>query len=481
MEFYRDTLIRNIELALRNAQKEDLPATIKEVYAFGGILRDKEKLHDFDSVFLCEQTSQQKERWERFRRNFSSVYEEDKEISCQQLRDLLEPYFKQDIPLSKAVMIGSVSKALSDYGIEPRWAACFSWTEIFFPPIGVFVPDLGKVLRKLLFKGIRGIQAWFEDFENFRKGHRMLSAENFQLAWSSEMPDIKKNLNMPPEAKRAFIVSELRLFQKQLLPLKEQMQKLQTDLISIFSGTGLDLDFNKLNSKHTDISFDEKEPIPGLLIKCEQARKELRGYHEEIAILSTLKYSIEDYQRRKSDPFFSSNLNYTMKELVTLWTILRTPKYESKEEKIREVLSDLRLPEDYVVTVRTYGTLTRYELEPDSNKRKESLTKADEEETKNKYLKPLNRIARRYDKNFYVHIDFLEGRPISLNISYHQWSFDESEDQKKEILSKLQKAGFKLGRDKYSINANKTIKVESNATIKELEKTVEKAFAEYPQ
>lgn len=57
MEFYRDTLIRNVEIALRNAQKEDLSATIKEVCAFGGVLRDKEKLHDFDSVFLYEQTS----------------------------------------------------------------------------------------------------------------------------------------------------------------------------------------------------------------------------------------------------------------------------------------------------------------------------------------------------------------------------------------------------------------------------------------
>jgi hypothetical protein len=481
MEFYRDTLIRNVELAVRNAQEEDLPATIKAVYAFGGILRDKEKLHDFDSVFLYEQNSQQKERWERFRRNFSSMNEDDREISHQQLHDLLEPYFRQDIPLSKAVVIDSVSQALRNYGIEPKWAACFSLTEIFFPPIGIFVPDLGKVLRKLLFKGMRGVQAWFEDFEKFREGRKMLLAENFQLAWSPETPDVKKNLNMLPEAKKAFVINELGLFQKQLLPLKEQMQKLQTDLISISSGTGLDLDFKKLDSKHADISFDEKERIPSLLTKCEQARKELRSYHEELAILSTLKYSIEDYQRRKSDPFFSSNLSYTMKELATLWTFLRTPKYESKEEKIREVLSDLRLPENYVVTVRTYGTPTQYELEPDSNKRKELLKKAEEEEAKNEYLRPLNHIARRYDKNFYAHIDFLEGRPVSLNISYRRWSFDESEDQRKEIISKLQISGFRPSHDEYSINANKTVKVESNATIKELEKTVEKELAEYPQ
>lgn len=325
IEFYRDTLIRNIERALRNVHGQDLPATIKEVYAFGGILRDKERLHDFDAVFLYDQTSQQKEKWDTFHRNFSTVFEDRREMSRQQLHDLLEPYYRQGIPLNKAVMIDSVSKALKDRGIEPEWAACFSWTDIFFPPIGVFVPDLGKVLRRFLLKGIRGIQAWFEDFENFKKGHRMLLAENFQLAWSPEMPDVKKNLNLPSEEKKAFIIRELKLFQKQLPSLKDQMQKLQADLNSISSPAGLDLNFGKMNSKHLDISFDENEQISSLLDKCERARKELRRYHEEIAVVSTLKYSVEEFQRRKSDPFFS-NLNYTMRELITFWTVFAYSK-----------------------------------------------------------------------------------------------------------------------------------------------------------
>lgn len=47
-ELKKDTLIRNIKRAVTRAQHKDLPARIKEVYAFGGILRDKEKAHDFD-------------------------------------------------------------------------------------------------------------------------------------------------------------------------------------------------------------------------------------------------------------------------------------------------------------------------------------------------------------------------------------------------------------------------------------------------
>ena len=59
----RETLVRNIKHAIARAHREKLPATIKEVYAFGGILRDKEKAHDFDAIFLYDQTPEQEFKW----------------------------------------------------------------------------------------------------------------------------------------------------------------------------------------------------------------------------------------------------------------------------------------------------------------------------------------------------------------------------------------------------------------------------------
>lgn len=66
-ELRRDTLIKNIKRAIARAQSENLPATVKEVYAFGGILRGKEKAHDFDAIFVYDQTTEQKAKWEWFR------------------------------------------------------------------------------------------------------------------------------------------------------------------------------------------------------------------------------------------------------------------------------------------------------------------------------------------------------------------------------------------------------------------------------
>lgn len=282
IEFKRETLIKNIEHILIKAQQEDLPATIKEVYAFGGILRDKERVHDFDAVFLLEQTPEQAQIWDRFRRNFNNVSNENREISPQQLHELFQPYHRQDVPLDRVVMTDSVSKTLEKYGIKPKWAACFSWTDFYFSFLGIFYPELEKVLRKLLLKGVRGIQAVFRNYKDFKEGRTMLVAENFQLAWSMEKPDVRKNLEMSQEAKIAFITSELKLFQKQLISLKEQLSKLQIELSSITSGTELSFNFDKLNSKHASTSFGENDTCDDLVTKCELARKELRAHGKSV-------------------------------------------------------------------------------------------------------------------------------------------------------------------------------------------------------
>jgi hypothetical protein len=376
-------------------------------------------------------------------------------------------------------MIDSVSKILKDHGVEPKWVACFSWTDFYYSPLGIFFPELDKVLRKLLFKGIRGIQSIFRNYKDFKEGRTMLLAENFQLAWSPEKPDVKKNLKMSREAKIAFVISELKLFQKQLIPLKEQLLKLQTELISMTSGTELSFNFDKLNSKHVDISFDENETYENLLMKCELARQELRAYREEISVLRNLEDSIESFQERKSDTLYPLPSNYTMREHATSWTISGTPKYEVKEGRIRDILSDLGLPEDHIVTIQRYGTTTQYRFEPDRDKRKELLTIAEEEKIKNKYLRPLNRIAKRFDKNFYVDVDFIEGKPTSLTIRYHRWFDDENKNMRKTILSKLESAAFGVRQNKWSISASKTMKTNENKSVKELEDVVRKVLEKY--
>jgi hypothetical protein len=480
-EFKRKTLIKNIERVLTKAQQEELPAIIKEVQAFGGILRDKEKVHDFDAVFLFDQTPEQTQMWDRFRRNFNNAIDDNREISRKQLNDILQPYYKRDIPLSKVVMTDSVFDLLKNYGIKPKWAACFSWTDFYFSFLGIFYPDINKVLRKLLLKGVRGIQAIFENYQEFKQGGTMLVAKNFQLAWSPERPNVSKNLEMPKEEKITYLANEFLLFQTQLVSLKEQLLKLQTGLISATTGTDLKLNFEKLNSAHACITLDKNETHRGLIAKCELARREMRNYNEEISVLRNLKSSIENFQQREKDTLYPLPSECTMRELATSWTLSSTPKYEVKEMRIREILGGLGLPEDHVITIRHYGTKTYYTVEVDIDKRKELLAAADEERNKNQYLRRLNRLAKSFDKNFYVDIAFSEGNPASLIIRYHRWSDNENDSIKKEILPELKRSKFNVRQDTSFISANKILRIEGTRTIKELEVILRKALEKYGQ
>jgi hypothetical protein len=68
----RATLLRNLKKVIHNFPTIDLPVNVRAIYAFGGILRDKNKLHDFDLVFLYSMTKDQELRWQKFRDNFST-------------------------------------------------------------------------------------------------------------------------------------------------------------------------------------------------------------------------------------------------------------------------------------------------------------------------------------------------------------------------------------------------------------------------
>ena len=90
--FKRETLFKNISLVVAKLTQLDLPATITAIYGFGGVLRDKERLHDVDAICLYSQTPGQQQRWEKFRENFSSVgFHDSKRRPIHELRDLLEP------------------------------------------------------------------------------------------------------------------------------------------------------------------------------------------------------------------------------------------------------------------------------------------------------------------------------------------------------------------------------------------------------
>jgi hypothetical protein len=236
-----------LEKVIEKFQYENLPARIREIYAFGGILRGKERPRDFDAVFLYEQSPDQKRRWDTFVFNFGDIGE-DKKIR-QKLQELFRPYYEQEIPLREVIRNPSVSKVLRELGIEPEWAGCFSWSDLYHSPIGIFVPDISKVLRSLLIGKMKGLQAIFREYNQFKEGKTLLIAKNFKLAWRPDKPDIRKNLEMSPEEKLEYAKSELQFFNEQLTNLKTEFAKLQAEIEDLAQKNKIKLFFDKLLSK----------------------------------------------------------------------------------------------------------------------------------------------------------------------------------------------------------------------------------------
>ena len=222
--FKRDTLIRNLKGAVGRIPSLDLPANVVAIYAFGGILREKELLHDFDMVILYRMTGEQKERWETFRGNFSTISLDNGESHRGPIYDLLsefKPYLDDDIPLRDAVKVKKLSEMLRRHKINPQWASCFSWTEVLNNPlVGIFVPEIKVVIQRILLgRGFRGLQALVEEHDEFMAGKGRLAPKNYELAWSVAKPDIEGNLgNRNIEKKTEYIIKELDFFMNQKIP-----------------------------------------------------------------------------------------------------------------------------------------------------------------------------------------------------------------------------------------------------------------------
>ncbi|MFH1087272.1 MAG: hypothetical protein V1737_01635 [Chloroflexota bacterium] len=346
-------MLKKLSLVVAQLPQFDLPAAIKAIYVFGGILREKERLHDVDVICLFSQTSEQSQRWARFCDNFSGIKPDSKSSSLRKLRPLLDPYYEKRIPLAQAVKEKQLSQALEARGVEPAWAGCFSWTELLHNPLGFFHPSIETVLRKLTFKASKGLSIIFVPVGDFESGRSGYSHLNSVLAWSLERPDIDANLSQRTvEERKQFLLQELRKFCDILCETKERYAELKSKL----ARGPAQLNFEALERGHAEIRWSGECSYSDLLAECERARSEMRSYDEEVAVLGTIQSVILGLQER--EPV----LENPVEEQVAWLTLLWQPKYLVNEIRIRELLRILGLPEERVETVKHRGRKTEYEL-----------------------------------------------------------------------------------------------------------------------
>jgi len=411
--FKRETLLRNLKAVAERIPKLDLPANIVAIYAFGGMLREKRRLRDFDLVFLYSMSDGQKERWDRFLKSFSTYDPESGRDPLGEIWAELEPYWRRGIPLSEAVKDEGLSRKLSERGTPPHWAGCFSWTDIFgIGHMGVFVPDIRKVIRRMLLgRGMKGLQVLVERYEDFEKGEAWLLPKNFVLAWSPERPNIEENLERPQREKVEFAIKEAELFTRQIAELRKKWEGALEAVSKLGKDAGVRLDLEALARQHVEVSFSGGEPYDELLRKLEGAREEMRKYEAEAAVLRAVGSALERLLRNR--PLYS---DYPAEEYVCLWTIEGIPKREVEEVEIRRVLRALGLPEERVVAVKEWGR-TQYELPRDEGEKLRLLKRVEVEGKRRELLAGVMRAIRPLDRRAKAYVEVGDhGRPVELRI-----------------------------------------------------------------
>ncbi len=353
--FKKETLLKNLSSVVARIPKLDLPASIEAIYVFGGMLREKDKLHDIDAVFLYSQNKEQSLKWKSFRNNFNNLVQEKQSKSpIDRVWTYLKPYYLKKVPLSRAVKTEKLSKILSNHGIEPAWAGCFSWMDIVNNPHGVFTPFIDVVLQKSILSGTRGLSAIFitnDDFTQERSGYSL----NTALAWSPGKPDIEANLFGRTSAeKKMLILKELELFSNVLSDQGTRYLQSKKKLAQ----APFKLNFDNLEKEHAEIVYNDQDTYAVLLEKCERAREQMRRYEEELSLLNTIESVLERWENRESAPI----PEYSIEEQIGYLALLWQPKYKVDEQRIRELLRMLGLPEDKVQTVKRPGGKTVFKL-----------------------------------------------------------------------------------------------------------------------
>ena len=201
--FKLERLQNNLQLVVQRVGSEDLPITVKELYAFGSVLR-KRRPRDIDVVAVYDMNDEQNERWDVFYENLGKAINE------------LWKKFDQGVPFSEVV--AENSRYFIDLGIEPNWASSFSWSDLYnfgWNPISV---SWQKVVRKKLTKGMRGVHIQFSQSPTHFK-----EPERFLLAWSPEKPDVQANLTAL-EPRLRVLSAENEILRKELQDATEKVE-----------------------------------------------------------------------------------------------------------------------------------------------------------------------------------------------------------------------------------------------------------------
>ena len=485
-ELAKATLLKNLRAVIERMPKLDLPANIVAVYAFGGILREKDKLHDCDLVFLYSMTQNQILRWEKFQDNFSTYGLEANHgrSPIAELEETFAPFIKQGIPLQKAAN-GEIATILEQKGIPSSWAGCFSWTELFRGDHGdgIFYPDLSRIIRRILIgRRVRGLQAQIRSYDDFMNGRTRLVAKNYVLAWSPEKPSPEENIEgRSLQDRKNTIIKELDFFINDQIPQYINGSQSYTGYLKAkelvrerSNKAGLKKDLNALDRQHVEIKHTGDESYQVLLQKCELARNEMRKYNHETIVLKEIANALERWANVQNDSYYQ---RHPKEDCVAYWVIRGIRKNDVKEEDIRRILGILNLPENHIITIKGYG-FTDYRFSKNEKDRQNFLREAELERLRKKYIQSIMKTIRPLEKDVSIKLELNENRePKLLVLEICRQVEPTAETERNTIIEKLRARNFETKNYSWTIYATKKADLTGKENIKELRDLAKRMLA----
>ena len=442
--FRRETLVKNLRKLVNRIKKEELPATVRAVYVYGGFLRGKEKAKDIDVAVEYELTPEQEYRWKAFT-----------EIVCgSQMRELFRIADALGYTLEEFASLPRIEKVFSD--AKMPWLKYLSWSDVLY---GVECqPQITKVISKQLRGRSRGLHIWMGP----------PPSENYIKVWSPDAPNIEENLAEAEKLRTSILKKELIKFIEQEKDRRKEFERVAKRVKTLAEELQLKL---SIKVDRININPSEEKNIKQLEKDCEALREKLNEYDDVTYVLELVTQAIEHIKTNRMFQAHDDPHNYTPEEYIVKHVLSERRWRDLTENRARDILRKLGLPEDRIITIKYYNARDYRAFS--SPEEKERLIKYKSRvENIAKYQRAANRPLK--NRNYRAHVVFNEhDNPEEVRIECGIWVTHEIAEL---INGTLGRAGFKTEHRYGAIKAEITIPLSGQETPKEVEEKVKEVF-----
>lgn len=491
------TLLKRLKVVCERAETLILPVFIEEIWGFGSLFRAKERPGDLD---LLVKFSGHNPKHDLFRNLMDKAMHRHNEFSTPQ--EALLQIIKQEI---------SEDSAKELIPIFNGWLEGYTWNKVF----DGFVPGISysweRLTIRLLKQDVPRVSIHLTGIED--KPH--LNAESLVLVWSKKNPNLHDNIKqvLSPSKITDVIWKELENFDRQIntcnvesnvvqkvfkklldadpqitdydemrkwmtseasasFPMltKENLSKIILNVHMMFpedSGIVFTFDQTKYRAKALE---ELKEIVEQRRLEVKESKWQLEVFRMALRQLGRLKR-----ERLHENDWYSK---WTPKQWIAMMTLQDIPKQLVSEEKIRENLRKLDLPENRVFADKRFGK-TEYTIPENVEEEVEIKNRNMLVEARRKYVRQLQPEVKRINKALSLEVEVDDKLlPKLARVWYHYSTWEEKELplNVKSVLEWCEEHKFKIDKRSHGFFAELAIPVLDCSEIRQMKDKIRKAL-----